>query len=155
MKPTILLGHLTDKRNEGAIIRTAEAFGINAILILGDRKPWKTAQGAENHMIYCECKDIKKVLNVIQEDNLKIVCIENTKEAVSLNEAVYPANPIFVTGNESLGVPKDFLDNAALVVKIPQAELSYTRCLNTSNAMAIVLYDWFHKERVKRKYEWK
>lgn len=154
MKPGILLGHLKNTENEGMIIRTAEAMGINLIMSSSRKKDYLSAKKHDKHMHFIEINSIKEFILFCKNNNHSIVCLENTKEAVSLTEAKYPVNPVFVTGHENHGVPKEILDNADLVVKIPQA-FSYCVCLNTAVACSIVLSDWFQKNKLKRSYGYK
>jgi len=154
MKPAILLGHLSNKNNEGMIIRTAEAMGINLVMNLSDCKKYESSTKHDKHMHFVKHESIDKFIEFCKSNNHSIVCLENTENAVFLPEANYPKNPVFVTGNESKGVPKEILEQADLVVKIPQA-FSYCVCMNTAIACSIVLYDWFQKNIHKRSYGYK
>ena len=152
MKAGILIGHLDNKGNEASMIRTAEAFGINLVCIIGEKeKSYKISQGAEKHMIFLTFKDFKEFIVYTQANNHKIVCIENIDEAKEISKIEkYPVNPIFVCGNEQNGIPKELLDNASLIVQIQQG-LGYANCLNTTIACSIIIHDFFKKEiNVKR-----
>jgi tRNA G18 (ribose-2'-O)-methylase SpoU len=154
MKPAILLGHLSNKNNEGMIIRTAEAMGINLVMNLSKNKKFESSTKHDRHMHFVFQESTDKFIKFCKENNHSIVCLENTENAVFLPEANYPKNPVFVTGNEKEGVPKEILEQADLVVKIPQA-YSYCVCMNTAIACSIVLYDWFQKNIQKRSYGYK
>lgn len=156
MKSGILIGHFKDKGNEGGLLRTAEAFGINLAFVLGKKQSeYRTSQGSDRHIVYFEFETISDFISYVKRNNHSIVCIENIENAKSISEVrKYPKNPIFVTGNEMLGVDKQLLDNANLIVKIEQAN-SYTNCLNTSVAGAIVIRDFYNKFNEKRKELWK
>jgi tRNA G18 (ribose-2'-O)-methylase SpoU len=91
----------------------------------------------------------EKLVEYCKRNNHKIVVIEDTPNAIDINEVNYPANPIFVTGHENEGVSDLLIRNARIVVKIPQAD-TYCRCLNTSVACSIVMQDWFRKNKLKR-----
>ena len=156
MKAGILIGHLDNKGNEASMIRTAEAFGINLVCIIGKKEEsYKISQGAEKHMVFLTFKNFEEFIAYAQTNNHKIVCIENINEAKEISEInKYPVNPIFVSGNEQNGVPKELLDSASLIVQIKQG-LGYANCLNTSIACSIIIHDFFKKEinakRGKRK----
>lgn len=144
MKPAILIGHLKNIGNENNLIRTAEAFGINLVMVMGKRNKY-SAQGAEKHMIYLSFKNDLEFIKYCAENNHNLVCIENIKEATPISKIEkYPVNPVFITGHENTGVPNWLLKMASLVIQIPQAK-TYVRCLNTSTACAIVIQDWFNK----------
>lgn len=154
MKPAIFLGHIIDF-NAGALIRTAESFGINLVLNVGKRKKYDTAsQGTSKHMIYKDFESTREFIMYCKSNNHSIVCLENIAKSVPLSKAKYPVNPVFVTGNEKMGVPKEIMEEADLIIKIPQA-FSYCKCLNTSVACSIVIHDWFEKNIEERDYGYK
>lgn len=147
MKTGIILGHLKHAINEGAIIRTAEAFGISNVFYV--RKPLLTgAQGSENHMLFHKFDDYNVMLNYLYNNYFNVVCIENNFDAIPLYKMKYPINPVFISGNENTGIPKEINGFAADFVKIEQAP-TYMKCLNTSVAMGIVLNDFYTKMRFK------
>lgn len=155
MKAGILIGHLSNKGNEGAIIRTAETFGLNNVFVIGKKeKSYSSSEGCDKHMNFFEFKDIEDFLRYIVGNNHKLVCIENLNESVDINEVEhYPVNPIFVTGNESQGVPDKLLKNSSVIIKIPQG-MGYGNCLNTGIAGGIVINDFFTKHQEIRKECW-
>ncbi len=155
MKAGILIGHLQNKGNEGAIIRTAEAFGVNNVFVVGEREPkYHSSEGCDRHVNFFEFKNYDDFITYVKSNNFHLVCIENINEAKELKEVIkYPANPIFITGHESLGVPKELLKWCNLKIKINQG-IGYANCLNTGCAMGIVIHDFFNKEIIKRNSLW-
>lgn len=155
MKAGILIGHLSNKGNEGAIIRTAETFGLNGVFIIGKKeKEYNSAEGCEKHMHFFEFKNVEEFLRYVVGHNHKLVCIENINKAIDINEIKhYPVNPIFITGNEKKGIPEKLLKNASMIIKIPQG-MGYGSCLNTGTACGIVIHDFFVKHFKKRKELW-
>ena len=154
MKAGILLGQLKNRGNEGALIRTAEVFGLNHVFVLGKKESYGASQGTEKHMTYLEFKNEEEFIDYCLSNHHSIVCIENINGAKELDEIdKYPANPIFVTGNENTGIPKKILKFAKLCVKIEQG-FGYGNCLNTSIAASIVIHDFFQKMKSKRKKLW-
>ena len=151
MKAGILIGHMNHKGNEASLIRTAEAFGINHIFVIGKReKEYNNAQGGDQHVTFFELKTLREFVKTTRKYNFKMVCIENISESIPITEVEkYPTNPIFITGNEGSGVPKELLDQCEITVKIEQAP-SYVRCLNTTIAASIVIHDWFTKQQIRK-----
>jgi len=149
MKAGVIIGHLNHKSNESALLRTAEAFNVNNVFVVGKKeKLYVISQGADHHMVFNTFKTNNELINYLKKNNHHIVCVEYTPKAVSLNKAVYPCNPVFVPGNEGQGIPKEIMNNADLIVKIKQAP-TYMRCLNTTIASAIVIHDWYNKMKDK------
>ncbi len=149
MKPAVYLGNLKNPSNRGTCIRTGESFGVNLIMTNDLITNYKYSQGTSNHVIFLQLKTEKEVIDYCKKNHHKIVCIENIPEAIDIKDVNYPANPLFITGNENFGVSKLFLDNARIIVKIPQAD-TYCRCLNTAVACSIVMQDWFQKNKKKQ-----
>jgi len=149
MKPAVYIGNLKNPSNRGACIRTGESFGINLFLTNDGITDYAYAQGTSKHVIFLKFDSEKEIIDYCKKNHHKIVCIENMPEAIDMNEINYPANPLFVTGNENDGVSKELLKAARLIVKIPQAD-TYCRCLNTSVACSIVMQDWFNKNKRKQ-----
>lgn len=153
MKAGILIGHLKNTRNESAIIRTAEAFGINHVFCVGTHKTDisnTVARGCQKHVSFHHLDSYEDLVWFADSHNYNLVVIENTPDSQCIeNGADYPANPIFITGHESKGIPGGLVENADRVVKIDQSPNSYIRCLNTATACEIVMHDWYN-ERYNR-----
>lgn len=160
MKAGILIGHLNDHGNEGNIIRTTEAFGLNNIFVLGKRKPvYGTSQGADRHVNFYEFSSEEEVIDYCIKNNHHIVCIENITSAIEIGNLtkpdrnIWPQNPIFITGNEARGVPESFLKVSDLTIKIDQG-FGYVNCLNTAVALAIVIHAFIQYRRDRRENKW-
>lgn len=155
MKAGIIIGHLRNKGNEGALIRTAEAFGINNVFVIGKKeKIYNSSEGCDKHVNFFEFETEDELLRYILKENFHLVCIENVNEAIEINEVEkYPANPVFITGNEKLGVSKEFLQVASLIIKIEQGG-GYANCLNTGTAGGIIIHDFIKKHNGKKSFLW-
>ena len=147
MKAGILIGHMKEP-NESCLIRTAEAFGISLVFVVDKHRresEYRISQGAVKHVTFLEFSTYSGLLDYITRNNHSIVCIENMSHATEISKIQkYPVNPIFVTGNESQGVPNILLDHASLIVQIEQG-IGYMPCLNTSIAASIVIHDFYWK----------
>ena len=93
----LLLDHVTDVRNFGAIVRTAECTGVDAVIIPDHGSAQvsddavKTSSGALLRMPICRESNLKTVLNLAKQCGMQIVAAtekgatsESTKEAISL-----------------------------------------------------------------------
>ena len=150
MKAGILIGHMK-QRNESSLIRTAEAFGINLVFVVGNRRAnYSVSQGAEKQVLFIEFPDYIKFLAYARDNNHSIVCIENSNDAIEVSEIKkYPNNPIFITGNEHRGIPDVLLRNADTTIQIEQGT-GYMPCLNTAIAGSIVMFDFFSKRKIHK-----
>ena len=160
MKTGLLIGQLDDGGNQSALIRTAEAFGINNVFAVKDRDTYihsTVSRGSEKHVTVEEFESYSDFVFHCYDNNYSIVSIENTPDAEPIERKVdYPTNPIFVVGNESEGVPEGVMRHTDTVVKISQSPNSYIRCLNTTVSGSIVMHDWYDSmmsEDKTQKYE--
>jgi len=155
MKSGIVIGHLAIKNNEAAIIRTAEAFGINNVYVIGKKQEsYKAAEGCERHVNFFEFKNWDDFIGYARQNNHSIVSIENIGRSKEISEVErYPVNPIFITGHENTGIPEEVLYASSLCLKIEQG-MGYANCLNTSTAMGIVLHDFFKKNKLNKSKKW-
>lgn len=140
----LLLDRITDVRNFGAIVRTAECAGIDAIVV-GEKgsapitsDAMKTSAGALNHVPICREKDLKKVLQLLRESGIRVVaCTEKANEDL-YNIAL--TGPIaLIMGSEEDGISDALLRDADDLARIPmRGKIS---SLNVSVAAGVAVYE--------------
>ena len=149
-KPCILvLDRITDVRNFGAIARTAECEGVDAILIPSRASVQvtsdaiKTSAGALNRIPVCKSDNIKDSLFYIQQCGLRIVaCTEKTQ--TPLYQANLRGSVAIIMGSEEDGITNDFLNMADIKARIPmRGEIA---SMNVGVATGIVLYEKTRQE---------
>lgn len=140
----LLLDKITDVRNFGAIARTAECAGVNAIVvpkresaqINGDAL--KTSAGALNRIAVCKVNNLTDTVMFLQASGISIVaCTEKTDQ--SIYEADYKKPVAIVMGSEEKGVSNQILKIADAKGKIPM--LGEVTSLNVSVAAGIIIYE--------------
>jgi 23S rRNA (guanosine2251-2'-O)-methyltransferase len=149
-KPLILvLDRITDVRNFGAIARTAECEGVDAILIpakgsaLVTADAVKTSAGALNRIPVCKTNDLKNSLFYLQQSGLRIVsCTEKSK--IPLYEVNLRGSVAIILGSEESGIASDLLNMSDIKAKIPMA--GSIASLNVSVAAGMVLYERIRQE---------
>jgi 23S rRNA (guanosine2251-2'-O)-methyltransferase len=140
----ILLDRITDVRNFGAVVRTAECAGIDAIIIPEKGSApitadaMKTSAGALNYVPICREKDIKKTLKFLRESGVRVVaCTEKTeKDLYDLN---LTGPMVLVVGSEEDGVSDSILREADDLARIPLK--GKIGSLNVSVAAALAMYE--------------
>jgi 23S rRNA (guanosine2251-2'-O)-methyltransferase len=140
----LLLDGITDVRNFGAIVRTAECAGVDAIVIPesgGARvtsDAIKTSAGALNIIAICRTQKIVDAVRMVKDSGLKVVaCTEQGKNdiyAADLNQPV-----ALILGSEDTGISQACLDLADQVAGIPI--MGKIESLNVSVAAGVVLYE--------------
>jgi 23S rRNA (guanosine2251-2'-O)-methyltransferase len=149
-KPCILvLDRITDVRNFGAIARTAECEGVDAILIPSKSSVQvtsdaiKTSAGALNRIPVCKSDNIKDSLFYIQQCGLRIIaCTEKTE--TPLYQVNLRGSVAIIMGSEEDGITTDFLNMADIKARIPmRGEIA---SMNVGVATGIVLYEKTRQE---------
>jgi 23S rRNA (guanosine2251-2'-O)-methyltransferase len=140
----LFLDRLTDVRNFGAIARTAECMGVDAIVIPSKSSVQvtadaiKTSAGALNRIKVCKSDVLKDSVFYAQQSEFRIIaCTEKT--TVPLREANMRGNIVIIMGSEEDGISQDLLKMADVRAKIPmRGEIS---SLNVSVATGMILYE--------------
>ena len=138
----VLLDGLTDVRNFGAIARTAECAGVDAIII-PERgsvsvNAVKTSAGALHRIPVCRVSSIQAAVTLLQENGIQIVAAsEKAADIYTESELSLPLG--LVLGAEDHGVSQDVLRRADKIVRIPQ--VGAIGSLNVSVAGGILIYE--------------
>jgi 23S rRNA (guanosine2251-2'-O)-methyltransferase len=140
----LMLDRITDVRNFGAIVRTAEASGVDAIIvptrgaaqISGDAM--KTSAGALSHVPICRTNNSVALLKSIKNMGLQLIgCTEKTSDTIY--EASYNNPCVIILGSEESGIDQEILTIVDKRAKIPMH--GKIESLNVSTSAGIILYE--------------
>lgn len=141
--PVILvLDEIKDPHNLGAIIRSAEAFGVSGIVMKKDRQVgitptvMKVATGAQNDILICQVTNLTQALEKMKKAGFWVVSTD-LKASSGVKDLKYDFKTVLIMGSEDRGVSPLLNKNADYVVKIPM--LGKTNSLNVSVATGIML----------------
>ena len=144
----LVLDQVSDVRNFGAIVRTAECAGVNAVIIpeQGAAKinadAVKTSAGALHLVPVCRVKNIVDACMYLQHSGLKIIAA--TEKSNELYTTADYSGPLaIVMGSEDKGIDRRILSLADHRVKIPI--LGKIESLNVSVAAALLVYEVVRK----------
>lgn len=140
----LLLDQLSDVRNFGAIIRTAECTGVNGIIIQKNgsapinAETIKTSAGAAFKIPICKVDHLKDALFLLQASDIKIVAAtektEDSVYAINLNQPI-----AIIMGSEHRGINPSILKMVDYKAKLPL--LGEIASLNVSVACGALLYE--------------
>jgi len=140
----IALDGVSDVRNFGAIVRTAECLGAHAIIIpeKGSARitadAVKTSAGALHSFPVCREKSIVRSIEYLRESGLKVFCAaEKSGESVSSASLKGPA--VLIMGSEDKGISRELISLSDQQIKIPMT--GTIGSLNVSVAAGILLYE--------------
>ena len=150
----LVLDRITDVRNFGAIARTAECAGVNAIIIPSkgaaqiNEDALKTSAGALSKINVCRIDQMQPIIEFLQQSGIHVVaCTE--KAAQNIYEIDYNVPTAIIMGSEENGISDDLLKIADELVKIPiHGEIE---SLNVSVAAGIVLYEVIRQRNINFK----
>ncbi len=163
MKMILVLDNIRSTYNVGAIIRTAEGFGVSKIILSGytprlhdskllphlreklDHEIHKTALGAEEMVEICSSNDIKLELIKLRKDGWQIIGLENNISGVPLYKLgdtafsqILTSKTVLILGEEVEGIKHSLYDSIDLFVEIPMR--GKKESFNVSVAAGIAIY---------------
>ncbi|HMP98711.1 MAG TPA: 23S rRNA (guanosine(2251)-2'-O)-methyltransferase RlmB [Cyclobacteriaceae bacterium] len=147
----IILDRVTDVRNFGAIARTAECAGADAIVIPDKGSAaitsdaMKTSAGALNYIPVCRVKDLAQTIRFVQESGLQVIaCTEKSNTSIYKADFSQPCALLF--GSEEDGISDKVLRIADQLVQIPQhGKIS---SLNVSVAAGIAIFEALRQKKL-------
>ena len=141
----LILDHVQSPFNVGAILRTAAAFRVDHLWLVGDTAaptPAHTAQnprGSPRFVDWTWQDTAAEAASAARVDGYRVVGLELTDDAVPLPELAVEGPVCLVVGNEDRGLPAATLAACDAVTYIPQ--LGRIGSLNVATATAIALYE--------------
>jgi len=139
----IILDHIEDPHNFGAIIRTAESMGIKNIIIPKDRSVvvnetvMKTSAGALNHVNIIRVTNLVNAINYLKDKGFFIYGAE--ADGVNYKSVDYSEKRCLVMGSEGKGISPVVRKNCDVIVSLPMKR--HVHSLNVSVATAIFIYE--------------
>jgi len=140
----VLLDGVTDVRNFGAIARTCEVAGVDAIVIPArgsvtvNADAIKTSAGALLKIPVCKEQNLTSVIQFLKDSGVKVIAASE-RAADNYTEIEYDGPVAIVMGAEDMGVSNDNLRIADNLVKIPQ--FGTIGSLNVSVAAGVLIYE--------------
>ena len=138
----VILDHLEDPHNFGAIIRTCEARGVKTVVIPKDRSVvvsetvMKTSSGALSNVDIVMVNNLVKCINTFKDNGYFIYGAE--ANGVNFREVDYADKVCLVIGSEGNGLSRLVVDSCDEIISIPMR--GKVNSLNASVAAAILIY---------------
>lgn len=140
----VILDHIEDPHNLGAIIRTCEAAGISGIIIPKDRSVdinstvMKTSAGALENIKIAKVTNLITTINKLKENGYWIVGTA-LDDAVDYRDIDYTGKIALIIGNEGNGISSSVRKSCDYIAKIPM--YGKINSLNASVAAGIMIYE--------------
>ncbi len=140
----IALDGVSDVRNFGAIVRTADCLGAHAVIIpeKGSARitadAVKTSAGALHSFPICREKSIVRSIEYLKDSGLKVICATE-KSGEEAPSAKLTGPSVLILGSEEKGISRELLSLSDYQVRIPMT--GKIASLNVSVAAGILLYE--------------
>lgn len=140
----VVLDGITDVRNFGAISRTCECVGANAIVIpergsvTVNADAVKTSAGALHYLPVCREKNVVSAIRFLKDNGYQIVAASE-KAQITYTQADYTGPVAIVMGAEDTGISPEVLRLCDTMVSIPQ--FGNIGSLNVSVAAGVMMYE--------------
>jgi 23S rRNA (guanosine2251-2'-O)-methyltransferase len=140
----IILDRITDVRNMGAIARTAECAGADAIVVPEkdsaqmNADAVKTSAGALNRLPVCRVQSLKNTVEILKQSGLQIIAVsEKGAEGHTSPDLTVPL--CLIMGSEEDGIGLPLLKAADCIVRLPM--MGEIGSLNVSVAAGVMMYE--------------
>lgn len=146
----VILDHIEDPHNLGAIIRTCEAAGINGIIIPKDRSVEvngtvvKTSVGAIENIPIDQVTNLARTIEDLKKNGFWIVGTA-LDDSTDYREIDYSGKIALVIGNEGKGISRIVKESCDYIAKIPM--YGKVNSLNASVAAGIMIYEVVRQKR--------
>ena len=140
-KTVVMLDHLEDPHNFGAIIRSCEALGVDGIIIPNDRSVGitstvvKTSAGAIDYIPIVKVSNLGVAIKKLKDNDFWIVGTDMDGDDYTTID--YNMNVCLVIGNEGKGISNVVRDNCDYIASIPMS--GKINSLNASVSCGIIL----------------
>jgi 23S rRNA (guanosine2251-2'-O)-methyltransferase len=140
----LILDGLTDPHNFGALLRTAEAVGIQRVIIPQDRSVdvtptvAKASAGAVHHLQICRIANLRRAMKALKEKGYWLVGLDD-QALEQIYDRIYPEKLGIVLGSEGRGIRPLICRECDYRVSIPM--LGKISSLNVAVAGAVFLYE--------------
>ena len=127
--------------NIGSIVRTANAFNVSAVHIVGKRD-WnrRGAMVTDKYLKVIHHPTVHDLKTWCDENQIPLIGIDNLPGSEPIESAILPKEVVFFFGQEGAGMSEEAVSACSKLLAITQ--YGSTRSINASAAGAIVMYAW-------------
>ncbi|WP_144205927.1 TrmH family RNA methyltransferase [Mycobacterium tilburgii] len=130
--------------NIGSVVRTANAFAVDTVHIVGRRR-WnrRGAMVTDRYQRLCHHDSTAELMEFARAAGLGVVAVDNVPGAARLEDTALPRECLLVFGQEGPGITDDIRSAAAITVSI--AQFGSTRSINAGVAAGIAMHAWIRQ----------
>ncbi len=147
----VVLDRLQDPGNIGTIMRTSEAMGVSAIILLkgccnpNNHKIIRAAMGSSFRLPIIANIDVQNLFTVLNQNGYMTICAD--MKGTSLKNFKFAEKSALFMGQEGQGLSDYIIENCKSRVSIPM--YGQVESLNVATSTAICLYEWARNRNEK------
>ena len=140
----IAIENFENDANIGTVVRTANAFAVDTVHIIGRRR-WnrRGAMVTDRYQRLQHHATVAEVVEFARAQGLTVVAIDNTPGSVPLETAQLPRRALLLFGQEGPGVSPQAQQEAMMTCSI--AQFGSTRSINAGVAAGIAMHAWIRQ----------
>ena len=140
----IAIENFGNDANIGAVVRTANAFAVDTVHIVGRRR-WnrRGAMVTDRYQRLCHHDTTAELLAFAADAGLTVVAVDNVPGAQRLEDTTLPEHCLLVFGQEGPGITDGTKAGAELTVSI--AQFGSTRSINAAVAAGVAMHTWIRQ----------
>jgi tRNA G18 (ribose-2'-O)-methylase SpoU len=137
----IAIENFGNDANIGAVVRTANAFAVDTVHIVGRRR-WnrRGAMVTDRYQRLRHHDTTDELLAFAADSGLQVIAVDNVPGAERLEQTSLPRDCLLIFGQEGPGITEAAKAGAARTVSI--AQFGSTRSINVAGAAGIAMYAW-------------
>jgi tRNA G18 (ribose-2'-O)-methylase SpoU len=137
----IAIENFGNDANIGAVVRTANAFAVDTVHIVGRRR-WnrRGAMVTDRYQRLRHHDTTDELLAFATDSGLEVIAVDNVPGAERLEQTSLPRDCLLIFGQEGPGITDAAKTGAARTVSI--AQFGSTRSINVAGAAGIAMYAW-------------
>ena len=144
----ILLENVQDPSNLGAVSRTAEALGVDGLIVSGgcdiyNPKALRASMGAFFRLNVIICGDLQQFIAQAKALSMTVAASTPSADAQNITQLDFSGGVICIVGNEGNGVSEETMKNSSVRVTIPMG--GRAESLNAATAAAIIIWEMMRR----------
>ncbi|MBQ7921978.1 MAG: RNA methyltransferase [Clostridia bacterium] len=148
----LILDTIQDPGNVGTILRSAAAFGVDALILsdCADVTSPKTVRASMGAVFRCPVyttRELPEVIGQLKENGHRVLGAALGENTMVLGKANLKQNDVIIIGNEGHGIRNEVLDVCDETIRIPMSET--TESLNASIAASVLLWEYYRDNKEK------
>lgn len=149
----IVLDHVTDPGNLGAVARSAEVAGATAVVVAKDRSApvtsvtRKAAAGALEHLPLVQVTNVQRTLQALKDAGWWVAGASEKAKMVAW-DAPLEGRLVLVMGAEGTGLSRLVEEHCDFLVRLPVA--GHVDSLNVAQATSVLAFEWVRRREGSR-----